>query len=132
MRVLLIEDDAADQKLMVDALAHCAHDVHVDVAVDGEQGLAAVRRQPLPSLIILDINTPRMDGRVFLKEIKSDPVTRVIPAIVLSGVDDVETIEECYQNHANAYLVKPDSLDGYWRLADRVLEFWLREARLSS
>lgn len=130
-RILIVEDDPLDSHLITKALQSAQPDAILDYAQDGEEALEHLSKAPLPSLIVLDLNMPRMDGQTFLVRVKSDDNLRKIPTLVLSTSDSKREIDECYKRHANAYLVKPDSLDGYNRIAGRVRDFWMEEVRLA-
>jgi CheY-like chemotaxis protein len=91
--ILIAEDDAEDRMLVKDALneSRLANDIRF--VEDGEQLLDYLNNRgkfqdrvdnPIPGLILLDLNMPKMDGREALKEIKKDPRLRVIPIVVLT------------------------------------------------
>ncbi len=61
-----------------------------------------------------------MNGRELLTKIKTDSILKAIPTIVLSVSNDPDDIEYCYQNGANAYLIKPPNIDEFNRLAEVV------------
>ena len=69
--ILLIEDNPADSRLTVDAIRLADPELDVDVCEDGESGLERLRdrSQPLPALVLLDLNLPGIDGREVLSEI---------------------------------------------------------------
>jgi CheY-like chemotaxis protein len=132
-RILLVEDNQADAILLQEALKQA--DVHhpVDVVTDGERALdflATVEQQP--ALILLDLNLPRMDGREVLTAIKSDPVTRDIPVIILTTSSAPPDIELAYDRGANAYVRKPLGMDRLTEAASSIRDFWLRTATLPS
>src|SRR5262249_784625 len=91
--ILLADDDPDDRQVTHDAFAEnrLANDFHC--VEDGEELMDYLHRRgkftqiandPLPGLILLDLNMPRKDGREALKEIKADPVLRRIPIVVLT------------------------------------------------
>lgn len=90
--ILMAEDDPDDRRLAQEAFAESRLINHLHFVEDGEELLAYLRRQPpygddltypMPSLILLDLNMPRLDGREALAEIKADPALRHIPVVVL-------------------------------------------------
>ena len=129
-RILLVEDDPIDQKFIRQALTASSSNLQVDLARDGAEALNYLRGNGPPKVILIDLNMPRMNGQELLSALKGDQKLRKIPAIVLSTTDDMKTITECYERHANAYLVKPASPAGYRRVAGRLKEFWLDEVQL--
>ena len=108
----------------------------LNVAKDGEQALAFLRRQDpysdaaLPSLILLDLNLPRKDGREVLAEIKSERGLRHIPVFVVSTSTRDEDIAAAYDLHANCYIPKPIDLEGLIQMGKLIDAFWLRMVAL--
>ena len=114
------DDDPDDRQLTHEALAECrlANDVHF--VEDGEQLLDYLYRrgaytnlaqEPLPGLILLDLNMPRKDGREALKEIKVHPELRRIPIVVLTTSKAEEDILRTYDLGVNSYITKPVTFD---------------------
>lgn len=75
-------------------------------ATDGESGLA-VARQQRPSVILLDLKMPGMDGLTFCRSLRSDPLLRLIPVILISGSKSVQLAQEAIRIGARTYLTKP-------------------------
>jgi CheY-like chemotaxis protein len=88
--VLLIDDDTNIRKTASRRLAEEGY--RVLTASDGEEGLKVARAEH-PSLILLDLMMPKMDGREVLRRLKSDPETKQIPVILLTVI---ETMDEFY------------------------------------
>src|SRR5512135_277306 len=91
--ILLADDDPEDRMLARDALQESRVSNRLDMVVDGEDLMDYLHRrgayeslkgQPLPGLILLDLNMPRKDGREALREIKGDPHLRRIPVVVFT------------------------------------------------
>lgn len=134
--ILLVEDSIADVRLMQEVLRETAMPHELLVAGDGEKALRAIRRQGeyagarLPDLVLLDLNLPGIDGRQVLREIKSDPLLKRTPVLVLSTSTADSDITASYDAHANCYLSKPVDLDDFFKLAEALRDFWLRLAIL--
>jgi two-component system, chemotaxis family, response regulator Rcp1 len=79
---------------------------------------------------LLDLNLPKKDGRELLAEVKSDPVLRHIPVIVLTTSDAEQDVWRAYKLHANCYLTKPVQMDDFLNKIRSVEEFWLTVVRL--
>ena len=134
--ILLVEDNEADIQLMVEILKEgkIPNDFHV--VTDGEAAMAYVRCEPpferarVPGIIFLDLNLPKKSGHEVLKEIKSDPVLRRIPVVVMSSSEDTEDIAAAYDQHANCFITKPADLDQYMNVVNTVRAFWLTTVRL--
>jgi CheY-like chemotaxis protein len=128
-RILLVEDSQADAILIQEALRQAAVDDEVERVTDGEAALARLRGDgPLPGLMLLDLNLPRMDGRAVLAEVKADPRLCEIPVIVLTTSSAPSDIAFAYRHHANSYVRKPLGLDALVEAAKAIRDFWLRTA----
>ncbi len=137
--ILLAEDDPDDRQLTEDALAECrlANDIHF--VEDGEQLLdyllrrgqyAAMAKDPLPGLILLDLNMPRKDGREALKEIKAHPDLRRIPIIVLTTSKAEEDILRTYDLGVNSYITKPVTFASLVEIIKVLGRYWFEIVEL--
>lgn len=104
MKVLVIEDDPTDSKLMVAVLQMDGHLVHASVSA--EDALLAVVAEN-PDVIMLDMRLPRMDGLAFIRRLKTDNGTRQIPIIAVTAFPDRYRREELLAAGCDAYIVKP-------------------------
>jgi adenylate cyclase len=105
-RVLVVDDTAFNRRLLVRLLASIGHEA--TEAVDGRQALALLRdpeTDPV-DVILLDIVMPEMDGYETLEALKSDVRLRDLPVIVISGVDESESVVRCIRMGAADYLPK--------------------------
>jgi CheY-like chemotaxis protein len=120
VRILLAEDDDDDFFLTRRALEENRLRNQVTRVEDGEQLLDYLRHQgsysqdrpPQPSLILLDLNMPRKDGREALREIKSDPKLKHIPIVVLTTSRAEEDVIRSYQWGVNSFITKPVTFQG--------------------
>jgi signal transduction histidine kinase len=103
-RILVVDDEHLNRVLLTTSLQESGYSVAT--TDDGEQALDILRTQPFDA-IILDLIMPRMDGYEVLAELKQDPKLRRIPVIVISSMDDVESIVRCIEMGATDYLSKP-------------------------
>ena len=111
VKILLADDDPEDRMIMADTfkeinLSHIIHFVE-----NGESILTYLdsiyTTYPLPSLIVLDLNMPRMNGTQTLKHLKSNDRYRNIPVIIFSTSINVIEKDECLKTGAVSYIVKP-------------------------
>ena len=115
IRVLLVEDNAADARLAVEALQECTVPTHIAVVGDGIQALSYLRCEGqyagtiLPDILLLDLNLPKMDGRKVLMEIKSDHTLKHIPVIIFSANRNIQEISR--QCNADGFIAKPFNLN---------------------
>ena len=136
IEILMFEDNPGDVELAREALTEASARKNLTVAEDGEQGLSLLRREgryenaQRPDLILLDLNLPTINGREVLAEIKSDPELRRIPVVILTSSEDENDVQETYNLHANAYVVKPVDLDKYMQVIKAVEGFWLGFVKL--
>ena len=136
IEVLLVEDNPADARLTREVFENGNKDAHLNVVCDGEQAMAFLRRegpyadQPRPSLVLLDLNLPRKDGREVLQELKADEHLRQIPVVVLTTSAAESDIVRSYELYANCYITKPLDLDEFFSVVGSIKDFWLANARL--
>jgi len=132
--ILVADDDADDRMLVKDAFEEASLNNEVHFVEDGEQLLAYLRRegdhagkagQPLPGLIMLDLNMPRMDGREALREIKADPGLKHIPVVVLTTSEADEDIIRTYGLGVNSFISKPVTLEGLVDVVRALNNYWL-------
>jgi len=119
--ILIAEDDPDDRLLTREAFSESRPADRVDFVHDGEELLDYLnqrppyddaQRYPLPGLILLDLNMPRMDGREALRALKADPRLRHIPVVMLSTSCDDGDIRRCYADGVNSFISKPASFTG--------------------
>ena len=136
LEVLLVEDDEDDVLLTREALKDSKVIVSMAVAEDGDVALQRLRRQPpfqdapMPDLILLDLNLPRGSGRQVLKELKADPVLKLIPVVVLTTSQADTDVVKCYDLGANCYITKPVDFEQFQRIIKVIDDFWLTIVKL--
>lgn len=126
LSILLVEDDAVDVMSVKRALRelNCAHSLNV--AGNGEEALAFLRgpNNPLPGIILLDINMPRMNGLDFLRILKADERLRKIPAIVLTTSKEERDRMESFNLSAAGYMIKPVEYSGFVEVVRTIQRYW--------
>jgi CheY-like chemotaxis protein len=104
MKILVVEDQAIESKLAVHVLIEAGHDVTgVDVA---EAALAAIKADP-PSIILMDLMLPGMDGLTLIRKLKSDPETRDIQIVAVTSHPEKYSRGLAMAAGCDAYLEKP-------------------------
>ena len=137
MRILLVEDNRGDARLVAEALKESPIQTQISVVDDGVQALACLRQEgeyaemSRPDIILLDLNLPKKDGRQVLTEIKADPTFKRLPVLILTSSGAQEDIIQAYDRGANCYLLKPVGLDEYFALLRAVVDFWGRHVQLA-
>jgi two-component system, chemotaxis family, response regulator Rcp1 len=136
LEVLVVEDSRGDIRLTQEAFRDVNPFIHLEVAHDGVEAMAFLRRQgahldaPRPDLILLDLNLPKMDGRQVLALIKDDDTLKTIPTVILTSSEAEADVLKSYQLQANCYLSKPMHFDAFHALVKCINDFWLTKVRL--
>jgi CheY-like chemotaxis protein len=131
IEILLVEDNPGDVRLTQEALKEGKVLNRMDVASDGVDALAYLRREGAhvhatrPDLILLDLNLPKINGREVLAEIKSDASLKRIPVVVLTTSSAEQDILESYNLYANAFITKPVDLIQFIDIIKSIEDFWL-------
>jgi CheY-like chemotaxis protein len=128
---LLVEDDAGDQKLIVQSLKAEKVSNDIQIADSGEAAIeymnAAIKgdaSKPMPDLILLDLTMPGMGGKEFLRRLKQTPGLFDIPVVILTISDMDKDIIESYRLHASGYIKKPCSLVEFQRVMKSLKDYW--------
>lgn len=134
--ILLIDDSPMDADLVKRSLSQGPGAPHLIIADDGVEALRMLRETPgraaLPDLILLDLNMPRQSGLRILTEIKSDPVLRPIPVVVMTSSKADRDVSSAYGQHANCYITKPMDIEGFAETLRDIEMFWFSRAVLPS
>ena len=131
VRILLVEDNYGDVLLTRHAFAKSTIKNEITVARDGEEAMAILHREgahaemPLPDLVLLDLNLPKMDGKEVLAAIKSDGKLRQLPVIILSSSRAEQDVAKSYDLNANSYLIKPIDLQNFYTVVEAIESFWI-------
>jgi CheY-like chemotaxis protein len=132
-QILLVEDNPMDVALTINAFkeAHLSNEIHVVGSseealgyIKGEGAYSDRMIHPLPDIILLDLKMPGLGGFEFLKIIKSSPLLKRIPVIILTTSRNEEDIARSYDYGANSYLVKPINFDGFQKVVAEVSDYW--------
>ncbi len=131
--LLLIEDDPVHADLVRLSIEECGSGrtivSHVSDGLEAWEYLqkcVELREFACPSIIVLDVRMPRMDGIEFLKRVKSHEALRMIPAIVLTTSSNDADRDRAYSNHANSFLTKPVDFEQFQSLVQELEHYWTR------
>jgi len=129
--VLIVDDDADDRKLFIEAVKEVNTHIECITASDGQQALELLRTsaRKLPDFIFLDLRMPRYNGKRCLQEIKKDERLKHIPVIIYSTSREVEESQELKAMGAVHFISKPSNADEIYYLVSFVLEEQLIAAR---
>jgi chemotaxis family two-component system response regulator Rcp1 len=134
--ILLVEDNAADVRLTLEALKESQLNTRLHVVRDGFAAMALLRREgnyasaPRPRLILLDLNLPGRDGREILADLKGDEDLRRIPVVILTTSRAEEDILRSYDLQANCYITKPFGMEAFMNVVLSIERFWFTIATL--
>jgi CheY-like chemotaxis protein len=126
--VLLVEDDDGHARLLEKNLRRGGVVNQLVRVADGQEAVDYMSRTgsyedstryPLPSVVLLDVRMPRLDGFEVLAYLKSDPELMRIPVIMLTSTDNQNEINRAYKMGANGYVVKPVGIESF---IDRVVK----------
>lgn len=131
LRVLIVDDDADDRELFIQAVKEVNRHIECLTASDGQQALEALRNtgSKLPDFIFLDLRMPRYNGKKCLQEIKRDERLKHIPVIIYSTSREVEESQELKAMGAVYFISKPSNPDEIYYLVSFALEEQLNAAR---
>jgi two-component system response regulator len=134
VEILLVEDNQNDSELTIRALKKHNLVNDIFVAVDGQEALDFVfcrgqfadrKSSGLLKVIFLDLKLPKINGLEVLKEIKSDPLTKKIPVVILTSSREDPDIRTAYELGANGYVVKPVDFNAFVNAMQNTGLFWL-------
>ena len=133
--VMLVDDNPADIELTKDTLEEGKLRLSIVTAADGQYALERLdanleRGEPLPDLILLDLNMPRLDGREFLTQLRKREEFKALPVVVLTSSDAEQDIVRSYALGANCYVNKPVGLEQFQEIVHSVERFWLTIVKL--
>ncbi len=134
--ILLVEDNPGDIGLIREAFKNYKVINNIYNVGDGVEAMMFLNKEgrfkdmPRPDIILLDLNLPLMDGREVLSRIKTDPILKTIPVIILTSSDSEEDILKAYGLHANSYIKKPVDFDGLINVVNAIENFWFSIVKL--
>ena len=129
--VLLVEDNPGDVALTCELLEDGPVPVRVEAVGDGERALARLQsNEQTPTLVLLDLNLPRLSGHEVLETMRNDPELALLPVVVVSSSDADSDVRRSYEAGANCYVVKPLGIAEHEALLRSLSTFWLTQARL--
>jgi CheY-like chemotaxis protein len=120
--ILLVEDDDGHARLLEKNLRRGGIINRLVRVADGQEAVDYVSRAgayqdtsayPDPSIVLLDVRMPRLDGFEVLAHLKNDPALMKIPVIMLTSTDNQHEINRAYELGANGYVVKPVGIESF-------------------
>lgn len=139
--ILMADDDADDRQMTKEAFEEARLANELRFVEDGIELLDYLNRRgkysdpassPMPSLILLDLNMPRKDGREALEEIKADPRFRAIRVVILTTSKAEADIVRSYNLSAASYITKPVTFEALVDVIRTLGKYWLEIVELPS
>ena len=132
--ILLVEDNRMDIELTLDAFKEARLKNTIQVAQNGEEALDYLfgrgkysdrETYPLPNLVLLDLKLPRVDGFEVLRQIKSAPILKRLPVVILTSSIEEQDLIKSYSLGANSYIRKPVDFSQFVEAVHQLGMYWL-------
>ena len=130
-KVTIIEDEKEDAELLKRAFKKSTQSIELSFFSDGAVALKHFESfsnknlSDLPDIIILDLNLPRHSGLEILQRLKTHPILKIIPVIIMSSSEAKNDILKSYEYGANCFVKKPLDLLEIERVIKALKDFWL-------
>ncbi len=136
--ILIADDDADDRYLTKAAFEENASHCEINFVEDGDEvfdflysrGKFSTYQAKMSSLILLDLNMPKKDGRQVLDEIKKAPNLQHIPVIIFTTSKSPEDIRQVYKLGASSFITKPTTFEDLQEVARNIEAYWVNTATL--
>ncbi|KQP12061.1 response regulator [Pseudorhodoferax sp. Leaf265] len=130
--ILVVEDDPNDLEFILLALDHAEFLGEVVVARDGvaaldylcRKGLHERRDEGNPSVVLLDVRLPKVDGYEVLRVMRSEATLKAVPVVMMTSLAEPQDMDRGYESGANAYVVKPIGLQQFHATVQKLTKFW--------
>ena len=132
--ILLVEDNPDDEELTLVGLKNSGLLNEVVVVRDGEEALQFLfaegqfkDRDPLlmPTVILLDLKLPKLNGLEVLERLRANPLTKCIPVVILTSSSEEEDVINCYNLGANSFVRKPVEFSHFTDAVRQLGLYWL-------
>ena len=136
MTLLVIEDSEEDYEMLKRVVQKKSANYELIHCETGKEALEffllnkdnhdnQAQLSKIPSLILLDLNLPGIDGKTVLAKLKSHPTLKLLPIVVFSTSSNPQDIKTCYEKGANAYIIKPMDFDKLKEHIEIILKHWM-------
>jgi len=134
VEILFAEDSPEDAMLTIRALKKSGFANKLHHVKDGAEALDFLYCRGIytsrnikenPKLILLDLKMPKVSGMEVLEKLKSDPIFRSIPIVILTSSKEDPDIQKCYNLGANTYITKPVDCDNFFIVIKEIGLYWM-------
>lgn len=126
--ILLVEDNPMDRDLTLRAFARRKLTNKIEVARDGQEALDFIAAwstgAPVPVVILLDVNLPKIGGLEVLRRLRAHPEFGAIPVVMLTTSSEDGDVKAAYALGANSYIVKPVDFEKFLAVAEHIDVYW--------
>jgi len=125
-KIVLAEDSQADFEIMKNAFDDLTMGLELIHVRDGKELMDFLNQETLSkvAVVMLDLDMPNIDGMEVLKTLYDDEELKKVPVVVFSAISDQQTILDCYDSGANAYVQKPNTPEDYGTTLSAIANFW--------
>jgi CheY-like chemotaxis protein len=133
-QVLLIDDNSDDAIILLRVFSKIAPEISLHIARSGVEALSYLKGEdrfadrkiyPLPSLLIVDLKMPGMDGFDLIQWVRTESDLRELPIVVLSSSKDPADVSRVHQLGANAFHVKPSDPNALIGMVEGLKTYWI-------
>lgn len=134
VEILIVEDNPDDAELVIRALKKQNLANNVVHLIDGAEALdfiygmnkyAERNTENVPRVILLDLKMPKVSGLEVLQRVKEDPMTKMIPVVILTSSNEDPDIKKAYELGANSYIVKPVNFTNFSKIVADLGLYWM-------
>lgn len=125
--IIIAEDDADDRLMIQEVLDESTLNINYKFAPDGEALINLLRNVPPPSLILLDLNMPKIDGRQALQMIKAERELQQIPIVIFTTSINQDDKDRCLKLGADDYIAKPSNYTDMRTIVSTLHARWLKK-----
>ncbi|HIH88085.1 TPA: response regulator [Candidatus Bathyarchaeota archaeon] len=125
-KILLVEDNPDDIELTTRAFAKHKLVNKIDIARDGVEAIDYLKRKnDLPSVVLLDIKLPKVNGLEVLQFIRQNEATQLLPVVILTSSKEERDLIQSYKLGANSFVRKPVDFDEFMNAVKELGLYWL-------
>ena len=133
MDILLVEDNATDAELCMDALKKCNLANNIVWVKDGAAALALLLgngddralKPPTPKVVLLDLRLPKVNGLEVLRRVRENEQTRKLPVVVMTSSNEDRDVNAAYELGVNSFINKPIEFEEFAEVTAKLGLYWL-------
>lgn len=123
--ILLIEDDLIEKMKFKRVLENLGYGINLEIRENGQKGLDYLEEGNKPSVILLDLNMPEMDGIEFLNYVFENEYLRHFPVVILTTSENTQDLKKCFSLGIAGYILKPLKYEEYELTIKKLVDYWM-------